>query len=50
MPKLDFGGTLEEVTTIEELRSKVKETNKGDMILFLIKRREGFQYIAVEKK
>ena len=39
-----------EVTTIEELRAKVKETDKGDMILFLIKRRESFQYLAVEKK
>jgi serine protease Do len=38
------------VNTISEFQKKVGETEKGEMMLFLIKRREGSLYIAVEKK
>jgi serine protease Do len=38
------------VYTISEFQKKVGEAKKGDMMLFLIKRREGSLYIAVPKK
>jgi len=38
------------VYTISEFQKKVGEAKKGDMMLFLIKRREGSLYIAVEKR
>lgn len=38
------------IRTIEDFRKQVKETDQGDNMLFLIKRREGSLYIAVEKK
>jgi len=37
------------VYTISEFQKKVGEAKKGDMMLFLIKRREGSLYIAVPK-
>jgi serine protease Do len=38
------------VRTISEFQKKVGEAQKGEMMLFLVKRREGSLYIAVEKK
>ena len=38
------------VYTISEFQKKVGGAKKGDMMLFLIKRREGSLYIAVAKK
>jgi serine protease Do len=39
-----------QVYTIAAFQKKVESAKKGDMMLFLIKRREGSLYIAVEKK
>ena len=36
--------------TISEFQKKVGAAKKGEMMLFLIKRRDGSLYIAVEKK
>jgi serine protease Do len=38
------------VRTISEFQKKVGEAKEGEMMLFLIKRKEGSLYIAVEKK
>jgi serine protease Do len=38
------------VDAISDFRGRVKEAEKGEMMLFLIKRRDGSLYIAVEKK
>lgn len=38
------------VETIAEFRKKVEETEAGEMMLLLVKRREGSLYVAVEKK
>ncbi len=38
------------INTIAEFKNTVKASKKGAMILFLIQRRDGFLYIAVENK
>lgn len=40
----------EPIRSLDDFRKIVKKTDKGDNMLFLIKRREGALYITVEKK